>query len=470
MSYIQTKAPSKVFDIQLTIVYQKIQAAIDAKASDGSRRYKYIILKGSSRSGKTMSLLDIMDFYARQHKHKRITIWRDTKKDVVDTVFKDLEKRLSSTGRWMFQHKFHKTTHDLTYNTGSTIEFRGADDVSAHGLNQSVAWLNEPYKITLNAYNQIDQRTEDFIFIDWNPKQGHWIDDLAKDPRAIVIHSTFKDNPFCPEEQRYKILSYQPVSMCEFVRGEIMDEKTARHYDCTLNMQHYDERLVRELSRCQENESKSSADLWHWQVYGLGEKGERPNRIFHWHEIPDEQFFALQDVPELYYSDWGAVDPWAMGWLKYYDGAIYVHEMNYTSENEIRALLSDTERKQIGVEENGLVSWYVGKMQLPYAATIVCDPNRHAKIVALRQAGWDYAVAADKPPGSILDGIDLLNGLTVYYTASSVNVKYEQENYSRKVDNYGVVLEEPEDVNNHHMDGIRYGGLKWLYEGVIAEK
>ena len=40
-------------------------------------------------------------------------------------------------------------------------------------------------------------------------------------------------------------------------------------------------------------------------------------------------------------------------------------------------------------------------------------------------------------------------------------------NYARKVDRYGVILEEPEDANNHLMDAIRYVSMFLLREGVI---
>ena len=61
----------------------------------------------------------------------------------------------------------------------------------------------------------------------------------------------------------------------------------------------------------------------------------------------------------------------------------------------------------------------------------------------------------------------LLENLKVFYTASSKNVAYEQENYSRKVDRYGVVLEEPEDKDNHICDSARYVALYLQKEGII---
>jgi phage terminase large subunit len=76
---------------------------------------------------------------------------------------------------------------------------------------------------------------------------------------------------------------------------------------------------------------------------------------------------------------------------------------------------------------------------------------------------------AQKPKGSILDGIDLLDNLNVYYTKSSVNLAHEQENYSRKVDRYGIVLEEPEDKDNHLMDCVRYIATHLQSEGILIK-
>ena len=78
-------------------------------------------------------------------------------------------------------------------------------------------------------------------------------------------------------------------------------------------------------------------------------------------------------------------------------------------------------------------------------------------------------LGSPKPKGSVRDGIDLLNNLKVFYTDSSVNLKYEQENYSRKVDRYGIVLEEPEDIDNHLMDPARYIALYLQAEGIIRK-
>lgn len=460
-------------DLQVTPVWQRNWDAIHALNPDGTRKWRYIINKGSSRSSKTFSLIDCCDIYARMNSNRRITVWRDTKTDCKKTVLFDTELRLKTTGRYGTLD-FNKTESIFTYKTDSTFEIHGTDEVTTvHGLTQSVAWLNEPYKISRAIFDQIDQRTGDFIFIDWNPRLAHWIEDLEKDPRTIVIHSTFNDNPFCPVEQRNKILSYQPVKLCAVVINKLMNEKEAKQYDLAENPMLLSDIELIELSRCRENEHKRSASEYNWSVYGLGEKAERPNRIFHWEEISLDQYLAL-DVPTYYYSDWGAVDPWAIGEVKYYDGGLYIREKNYESENLIRERLSPTERQQIGAAEEGIVSWRFNQLGIPKNATIICDTNRPMKILALRAAGYDYAVGltkkdagASKP--AVVDGIDVLNNIRVYYTSDSTNVKHEQENYSREVDRYGIILETPEDIDNHHMDGIRYVGTFLQQQGIIKK-
>lgn len=453
--------------MQATIVFQQIWDAIHATNDDGTRKYKYIRLPGSSRSSKTFSCIDVYDLYAKSNLNKRLTVWRDTKTDCKKTVLNDTLKHLKQTDRYKYLKSFNKTESILHYHTDSTFEIHGTDDEdTVHGLTQDAAWLNEPYNISREVFDQIDQRTSDFMLIDLNPKMGHWSDDLAKDSRCITIHSTFLDNPFCPDEQRRKILSYQPVSMCKAVIDGILTEQSAMSYDVLQNPLSLPKGQLNELIRCLDNQYKNTANKFNWEVYGLGLKSERPNRILRFTEIPDNEYHAL-NLQKYNANDWGVVDPWGILEAKYKDGCLYLHELNYASENEIRQNLTTTDLAQINAAEEGIVKWKYNRLGIPYENIIVCDNNRPLKIVALREAGWEYAVAASKLANSIIDGIDLLNNLKVYYTASSTNLKYEQENYSRKVDRFGVVLEEPEDKDNHLIDPARYIALFLQAQGII---
>lgn len=442
----------------VTPVYIANWVAIHKRNPDGSRKYKYIINTGSSRSSKTYSLIDVADEYSRKYKNKRGTIWRDTKTDCKKTVLNDILKHHKNTSRYQNNYFFNKTESIFFYETQSTTEIHGTDDEeTVHGLTQDWAWLNEPYKISRETFDQIDQRTSDFIFIDWNPKKDHWIDILSKQKNAIVIHSTYKDNPFCPEEQKKKIESYQTVSQSEAVKEKLIHQTEVFTYDFELNSKKLSKTQIQELKRCLYNEETQTANKYNWEVYGLGLKSERPNRIFHWHEIKYSEYLKI-DKPTYYGVDWGVVDPMGIIEVKYYDRALYIHELNYKSENQLKADLTPTQKAQIDKNtQEGFIMWVFRLLGIDMSRPVICDNNRPMKIIALRKSGFDYAVATSKGKGSIIDGIDNLNNLKVYYTHTSTNVKYEQENYSRKVDKRtGEVLEEPEDSNNHLIDPSRY--------------
>lgn len=459
-------------DVTATIVFQKTWEAIHELDENGERKWRYILHKGSSRSSKTTSLIDVYDIYARSNSNKRLTVWRDTKTDCKKTVLNDTLKHLKKTARYGVSQSFNKTESIFTYDTNSTFEIHGTDDANTvHGLTQDAAWFNEPYDISRETFDQVDQRTSDFILIDLNPKMGHWVDDIEKDPRTLVIHSTFLDNPFCPIEQKNKILSYQPVKFCEIVISGVLNEQSARDYDIVSNPLCFTPKQLKELLRCKGNEHKNSASDFNWCVYGLGMKAERPNRILRFVKISLDEYQRI-NATRIIGNDWGAVHPWGILESKFYDNALYLHELNYLSENEWREKMSAVELAQINTpdeygEKNGIVSWLFGKLGISKDLMIICDNNRVSKIRALRTAGWEYAVAALKPPGSVIDGIDLLNDITVYITSCSVNLDYEQENYSRKVDSHGVVQEEPEDLNNHLIDPARYIAMHHQREGAI---
>lgn len=454
--------------MQGTVVFEKNWNAIHELKEDGTRKYRYIVNTGSSRSSKTHSLLQSHYLKALSTPNTRISIWRDTKKDTKDTVLADFKKMFSLLPN-SDSVRFNKTESIYYFPNGSTIEICGTDDdVKVHGFQGDVLHFNEPYKISKDTFDQLDMRNSGYVVIDWNPKKDHWIDVLSKQDNAIVIHSTFLDNPFCPPQQRKKILSYKPIKASNVVLDGVLKENDARVYDLENNPLELSKKQLRDLTLCIGNEAKLTANMYKWQVYGLGKKGERPNRIFHFEEIPYHEYLAI-DSTTLYGIDWGVVDPMGIIEAKYYDGALYLHELSYKSENNLKAELTSTQKAQIEQHtEEGFLMWYIRSLGIPKDKFIICDNNRPLKIATLREIGY-MAGATKKWKGSIIDGIDLLNNLKVYYTHTSINLKNEQENYSRSVDRRtGEVLEEPEDNNNHLLDPARYVAQFLLENDIIS--
>jgi phage terminase large subunit len=363
------------------------------------RKYRYIINTGSSRSSKTYSLIDCYDFYARRNPNKRLTAWRETKKDCKDTVLMDFLKRLRTTRRFI-RRDFNKTESVYQYPNGSQVEIRGTDEHGVFGLDQDAAWFNEPYGIDKDTFDQIDQRTSDFIFIDWNPKQDHFIDTLMKHPRALVIHSTFQDNPFCPPEQRIKILSYDPSNP--------------------------------------ENVKNGTASKYKWDVYGRGIKGEIEGKVFADYKI-------IKEIPAAakFYGhglDFGySNDPAALVSFYEWAGHAVLDERIYSTGLLSRAL--NLELHAQGIKTGDL---------------IIADRSGDLMINELFDLGWDNIHPA-KGPTSIVYGISTMKDRTIYITERSVNLIREFDNYRNAKNTVGKYLNEPaKGQEDHAIDASRY--------------
>lgn len=389
--------------IKATIVFEKIWDAIN------SGKYKYIINTGSSRSSKTFSILQCHWLMCLKNPNTRVSIWRETKADCKMTILADLKKAVST-----FPNNesvvFNKTESIYTFKNGSTIEFMGGDEENrVHGFQGDIAHLNEPYKFSLDAFNQIDMRTSKAILIDWNPKNRHWIEEISKRDNAIVIHSTYKDNPFIPLEQKKKIESYDPSNPYNVEQG--------------------------------------TADAYLHSVYALGLKAEKPNRIFrNWQTMEEKAFFDLP-YQSYYATDFGLSAPTANIEFKFDgDKTFFFHQRLYKPMNQMESTLSDEFEKlgTIKQKEN------------------ICDSGNElnkAEGTKLRNSGYNV-IFAQKGHGSINAGIETLQKCNVFYTKNSIDLENEYENYSWKM-YQGIQMDVPEDnQNDHALDCCRMG-VSW---------
>lgn len=371
-------------------------------------RYKYIKHVGSSRSSKSWSIEEHVIRKCEQLDNLRVTVWRDTRESLGNSVWKDFRKIFPLSGR---KYKFPRNTVPIYFNNGSVIEPHGDDTTNAHGITQDIAWLNEPYKMTKETFDQIDQRANQIV-IDINPSGAHWSDDLDKNCRCKVIHSTFDLNPFCPIEQKKKILSYNPDNIINIENG--------------------------------------TADLYMWMVYGLGMKAEKPNRIYKgWIKILDAEFEDLL-LPSYYGLDFGSTNPTAVTEVKYSDGNFFIKERLYKPISQMANSLPQ-ELESIGINK-----------KLP----LICDSADPLRISELIANGFN-AIPAMKGSGSVKAGIDFINGKRIHYTQSSTNLESEYENYEWEIVS-GVNLERPLKKDDHILDATRYGiQFMQFYLGIL---
>lgn len=86
---------------------------------------------------------------------------------------------------------------------------------------------------------------------------------------------------------------------------------------------------------------------------------------------------------------------------------------------------------------------------------VVADSAEPKSIDEIRDCGVQIIPAA-KGKDSVNNGIQLLQGLDISYTARSHNIEEEALNYTWKVDREEKALNIPIDTYNHAMDGVRY--------------
>jgi len=387
--------------INATIVFEKNWEALN------SGKYKYIINSGSSRSSKTFSILQIFWILAWTKERTKLSVFRNTKKDCKDTILQDMLKYYPTLDNYEFV-KFNKTESIFTFLNGSTINIEGTDDdLKVHGYHSDYLWFNEFYRMPKETFDQLDMRCSCAVFMDYNPVGKLWSDDLVKQDNAFLIHSTFKDNPFCPEEQKKKILSYEPIDY---------------------------------------NIQQATANNYLWQVYGLGLKSEKPNRIFKdWKVISDEEFDLLP-YPSYFGLDFGVSAPTALVQMKTDgDGSYFLKEILYKPLNEMKGTLSD-ELDSLGI---------------PKHIEIICDSGNElnqAEGQKLRNSGYNI-IFAQKGQGSVVSAIETMQKSKIYYTKSSYNLEENYENYAWKV-YQGIQLDIPEETREDLIDAAKYV-IKW---------
>ena len=169
------------------------------------------------------------------------------------------------------------------------------------------------------------------------------------------------------------------------------------------------------------------------------------------------QDYLNLNLPKVYGIDWGKNHKMGILEGKYdaYKNEIYFNELNYKSENELIAEMNDKDRERMNVL-GGVIVWIVEKLGIPKDAIIVCDSAVPENILLLRNNGWEYAYGIDKPKGSVMAGISLLQNTNVYYTENSKGFDLEFRNYAYALDRLGVVDDEVIKAYDDILDPARY--------------
>jgi len=410
------------------------------EAAYKSERYRYIINSGGSRSGKTYSTIQLFITLLLTKKNFKISCYRNLRVDCIDTVMQDAENIINSD-RWL-QSKFKKNKKDATYTcetTGSVIVFAGTEKIhKALGSQNDIIFLNEISEFSQDVFNQLDQRCRGHVFIDYNPSKEFWVEKYRENDTATFIHSTYKDNiQFLTAGIIAKLESYNPY----FPGSTEVIWKTGKG-----TLVYKGEPITRKNQPPEHpvNVKNGTADRYMYEVYCLGLGSEKPNRIYKNWKVCSNKYYDNLEYKTYFGLDFGIIKPTALVEVKYDgDKTFYVDQRLYRPSSTF------------GVTTSGYLKTVLNP-PLDGNDLLVADSAKHTQVDDLRNDGL-LAVDAIKGPGSIMKGIEQLQGFTIYTTKRSNDLRKEYMEYSYKMDRYGLVTDEVDPVSEDHLlDATRY--------------
>lgn len=354
------------------------------------------VIPGGTSAGKTFGILPILIDRATKTGGLEISVVSESIPHLKKGAIKDFKKIMQLTGRYV-ESRWHDTDKKYTFANGSYIEFFSAmDEARCRGPRRNILYVNECNNVHFEAYYQLMIRTDQEIYLDYNPTAEFWVhtEVIPDNPDAEVLKLTYKDNE-----------ALSPNIVKELEKNRIK-AKTSKYWE-------------------------------NWcRVYLDGEIGSLEGVIFqNWEavKIPTPAILIGYGL-DFGYSN----DPTALIAVYKYAGAYYFKEEIF--ETGLTNTKLNKKLKDIGISRT-----------LP----IYADSADPKSIDELVEYGWNVQ-GAKKGADSIKFGIDILQGIKMYIDEESTNIIKELRGYVWATDKTGKSLNEPIKVFNHSIDAMRY--------------
>ena len=261
------------------------------------RRIKGIA--GGTSAGKTISIIQILIDKAQSDKKPTLTsITSESFPHLKRGAIRDFLDIMEDTG-YFKPELWNKTDFTYTFESGSKIEFFSLDmPHKVRGPRRDRLFVNELNNNSKETFEQLEIRTKEEIWGDWNPTSEFWFYTDYKDRTDVdFIILTYKDNEGLPKS------------------------------------------IIESIERHKGNKN------W-WLVYGMGLLGEVEGKIFkNWKIIDEIPFEARLERRGL---DFGySNDPSALIDVYWYNGAYIIDERLYRkglSNKEIADFINNLEK------------------------------------------------------------------------------------------------------------------------------
>lgn len=153
-----------------------------------------IVNVGSSRSGKTYGIVQVNDRIAvKSPIRRKISIVSQSYNHLEQGVLEEYAKYQYNEGLVRQKAKNHYKINKSIINYFSL----GDEPGRAVGPGRNILYLNEPNRgISYESYFQLRKRTNECIFIDYNPSGKFWLhkQGILEEKGTRVIHSSWLDN------------------------------------------------------------------------------------------------------------------------------------------------------------------------------------------------------------------------------------------------------------------------------------
>lgn len=383
-------------------------------------RYKGV--HGGRGSGKSHFVAEQLVEECVIDKNLRAVCIREIQKSIKYSSKQLIEDKIKALG---VEHLFD-CQRDLIKRIGGdgVILFQGMQDHTADSIKSlegfKVAWIEEANRLSAKSLRLLrpTMRAEGAqIWASWNPEsKDDPVDDFLRGEfapeSAIVIEVNITDNPFAPQT--------------------LLDEYNEDR-----------KRAIRMQKSGDENAWAMFEHIWHGSYLEFSQA-----IVFTGRYVVDE-FEPDPSWTEIYYgSDWGfAQDPTTLNRFFINNRKLYIRN----------------EAHQIGCEIDHLPKLF-DEVPDSRKHKIRADCSRPETISYMKRQGFKIE-AASKWAGSIEDGVTFIKGFDqIIIHPDCPETAKEFKLYSYKMNKAGDILPEILDMNNHHIDGIRYG-LEPLIKG-----
>lgn len=378
------------------------------------------IIQGSSSSGKTISILIILIDKCTKTPNLEVSVISESVPHLKKGALKDFLKIMKETGRFI-KENYNGSDRKYTFTNGAYIEFFSPEAVL--GARRDVLFVNECINVSFEDYHQLAARTNQEIFLDFNPAREFWVQtELLGDADVEFLILTYRENEGCPE----------PI-----VR-ELEKARDKGFYDPHLPVYPPPKKDGTKGDGLFDKKNIASP-YWAnwWRVYGLGLEGTVQGIIYG--AFNQVEVFPKNCKWVCYGLDFGYTnDPTALIKVGLFGGELYFEELIFET-----ALT------------NSMISERLTELKIS-GAEIIADSSEPKSVKDLQLLGWNVRGAV-KGPDSVINGIDTMKQYRHNIVKGSLNMIKEWRGYSYKFNKAtNKFINEAEDHLNHTADAARY--------------